>query len=91
MELNDNSNTKKDKELYYNDGSGLSEIDEYEDYQTDEELEDYLYINNKINSIYSYIKNISKSTMYPLFDKLSINSLFEFLYSDIDIDEKFLF
>ena len=44
-----------------------------QDYQTDEELEDYLYINNKINSIYSYIKNISKSTMYPLFDKLSIS------------------
>ena len=62
-----------------------------EEYEKDEELEDYLLINERVNIIYDYIKKISKNNIYPLFDKISYSSLLEFLYSDIEIDDKFLF
>jgi hypothetical protein len=62
-----------------------------EEYEKDEELEDYLLINERVNTIYDYIKKISKNNIYPLFDKISYSSLLEFLYSSVEIDDKFLF
>jgi hypothetical protein len=60
-------------------------------HEKDEELEDYLLINERVNTIYDYIKKISKNNIYPLFDKISYSSLLEFLYSSVEIDDKFLF
>lgn len=72
-------------------------VDE-EEYEIDSELEEYLFINNKVEIIYNYIKSVSnpgpgqnENSIYPFFDKLTISGLMEFLYSDIEIDDKFLF
>ena len=86
----DFENNKKND--YINDTiKDQEEIENNLEYEKDEDLDEYLYINERVNTIYSYIKNISKNSLYPLFDTLTKYSLLEFLYSDLELDDKYLF
>jgi hypothetical protein len=67
------------------------EINENNIYEKDEELNEFLDIKYDIENIYNYIKNISKNTIFPLFDKLNYYSLFNFLYEDKEFNSEYLF
>ena len=107
----DNSDEYQNKSNFLsNPGSGSCNVldlnEDYftEEYEKDEELDLYLNIQEEIDLIYYYIKDIcnpefssgnpefsSGNTIFPLFDKLSKSELMDFLYSDIEIDDKFFF
>jgi hypothetical protein len=60
-------------------------------YEKDEELETFLYMENNVQTIFQYIKKISKNAILPLFDKLSTYSLFNFLYENEEVNSEYLF
>jgi hypothetical protein len=65
--------------------------DENYEYEIDEELDYYLDVEYNLQTIFEYIKKVSRNTVFPLFDKLTKYDLSEFLYSDKDNNDKYLF